>query len=126
MPPPFIQTWDCLVDLLSFHVNVFMLKDDRCKCESKPTTKNATKYICLVSFLHIHNKHLHLQACKKLAHRGVKTFDDYMCTSDNVTKCISYMGNETYIICYTVQYIKSTRFIHFYHAMYILCIYWLK
>ena len=41
--------------------------------------------------MHIHNKHLHLQACKKLAHRGVKAFDDYMCTSVNVKKCISYV-----------------------------------
>jgi len=57
---------------------VFMLKKDRCKCEWKPTTKYATKYICLVSFLHIHDKYLDLQACKKLAHRGVKALDDYM------------------------------------------------
>ena len=33
---------------------VFLLKEDRCKCE--PRTKHATKYICLVSFLHIHTK----------------------------------------------------------------------
>jgi len=46
------------------------------------------KYICLVSFLHIHTKYLDLQACKKLAHGGVKTFDDYMCISVNVKICI--------------------------------------
>ena len=57
-----------------------MLKEDRCKCEWKPTTKYETKYICLVNFLHIHTKYLELQACKKLAHGGVRAFDDYMCT----------------------------------------------
>jgi len=50
--------------------------------------------------------YLDLQACKKLAHGGVKVFDDYMCTSVNVKKCISYIVNENYKICYTVQYIK--------------------
>ena len=68
---------------------VFMLKENTCKCEWKPTTKYATKYICLVSFPHIHTKYLDLQTCKKLAHGGVKTFDDYICTSVNVKKCIA-------------------------------------
>ena len=50
---------------------------------------------------------LDLQACKKVAHGGVKAFDDYMCTSVNVKKCIlSYIVNENYQICYSVQYIK--------------------
>ena len=75
-PSPFTQTWDCLA--LSFQVILeFMLKEGRCKCEWKPTTKYATKYICLVSFIHLHTKYLDLQACKKLAHGGV----DYMSTS---------------------------------------------
>ena len=102
---------------------VFMLKEDRCKCKCNPTTKYATKYICLVSFLHIHTKYLHLQACKKLAHGGVKAFGDYMCTSVNVKKCISYIGNENYKICYTVQYIKvQVLYILpcYGHAMYLL------
>jgi len=47
------------------------------------------KYICLVNFPHIHTKYLDLQACKKLAHGGVKVFDDYMCTSVNVNKNIA-------------------------------------
>jgi len=34
---------------------VFMLKEDI--CEWKPTTKYTTKYICLLSFLHIHTKY---------------------------------------------------------------------
>jgi len=51
-------------------------------------------------------KHLDLQACKKLAHGGVKAFDDYMCTSVNMKKCISYKVNENNKICYTVQHIK--------------------
>jgi len=67
---------------------VFMLKENICKCEWKPTTKYATKYICFVSFLHIHTIYLDLQACKKLAYGGVKAFDDYMCTSVIVKKCI--------------------------------------
>jgi len=46
------------------------------------------------------------QACKKVAHGGVKAFDDYMCTSVNVKKCISYIVIEDYKICYTVHYIK--------------------
>jgi len=55
----------------------------------------------------IHTKYLDLQARKKRAHSGVKAFDDYMCTSVNVKKCIlSYIVNENYKICYTVQYIK--------------------
>ena len=44
--------------------------------------------------------------CKKLAHSRVKAFDDYMCTSVNVKKCISYIVNENDKICYTVHYIK--------------------
>jgi len=60
---------------------VVMLNEDKCKCEWKPTNKYTTKYICLVSFLHIRTKYLDLQAFKKLAHGGVKAFDDYMCTS---------------------------------------------
>ena len=35
-----------------------------------------------------------------------KAFDDYMCTSVNVKKCISYIVNENNKICYTVQPIK--------------------
>jgi len=72
------------------------------------TTKHATKNICLVSFLHIHTKYLDQQACQELSHGGVKTFNDYMCTSKNVKKCISYMYivNENNKICYTVQHIK--------------------
>ena len=87
-----------------------------------------TKYICLVSFLHIHTKYLELQACKKVAHGGVKAFDDYMCTSVNVKKWISYIVNENNKICYTVQHIQCTRLLHIYHAtcMYILFINWLK
>jgi len=104
-PSPFTQTWVWLA--LSFHVNVsFMLKDDRGKCEWKPTIKYSTKYCVFVSFLHIHTKYLDLQACKKLAHSGVKAFDNYMCTSVNVKKCTSYIVNENYKICYTVQYIQ--------------------
>ena len=68
--------------------------------------------------------YLDLQACKKLAHSEVKAFDDYMCTSVNMKKCISYIiVNEKKLHCTTY---KSTRFIHLYHALYILCIYWLK
>jgi len=62
--------------------------------------------MCLVSFLHIHSKYLDLQTCKKLAHGGVKAFDDYMCTSVNVKKCISYIVNENNKIRYTVQHKK--------------------
>jgi len=54
----------------------------------------------------MHSKYLDLQACKKLAHGGVKTFDDYMCTSVNVKKWISYIVNEDNKICYTVQHTK--------------------
>jgi len=43
----------------------------------------------VVSFLHIHTNYLDLQAYKKLAHGGVKAFDDYMCTSVNVKKWIT-------------------------------------
>jgi len=103
---------------------LFMLKEERCKCEWKPTTKYTTKYICLVSFLHIHTNYLDLQACKKLAHGGVKAFDDYMCNNVNMKKSISYIVNENNKICYTVQYIKW--FTHFYHDMHILFIYWWK
>jgi len=110
----FPQTWDCLSTYLglSFKCSpfmwmlVFMLEEDRCKCEWKPTTKYATKYIGLVSFLHIHTNYLDLQAWKKLALGGVKAFNDYMCTSVNVKKWISYKVNETNKICYTVQHIK--------------------
>ena len=92
----------------------------------KTKTKYTTKYKCLVSFLHIHTNYLDLQACKKLAHSGLKAFDDYMCTSVNVKKCISYIVNENDKICYSVQYIKvQDLYILVYHAMYILCI-WLK
>ena len=55
---------------------------------------NKIHKLCLLSFLHIHTKYLDLQACKKLAHGGVKAFDDYLCTSVNVKKCISYIVNE--------------------------------
>ena len=79
---------------------VVLLKEDRCKCE--PRTQHATKYICLVSFLHIHTKYVDLQACKKLAHCGVKAFEDYMCTSVNVKKIISYIVNEN--MKYATQY----------------------
>ena len=41
-----------------------------------------------------------------LAHGRVKAFDDYMCTNVNVKKCISYIVNENFKICYTVQFIK--------------------
>jgi len=72
--------------------------------------------MCLVCFLHIHTKYLELQACKKLAHGGVKAFDDYMCKSVNVKKWISYIMNENNKICYTVQQFKVQDFLHFYHA----------
>ena len=49
--------------------------------------------------LHMHTKYL------DLAHSGVKAFDDYMCTSVNVKKCIRYVVNENYKIYYTVQHI---------------------
>jgi len=107
-----------------------MLKQDRCKCEWKPTTKYATKYIRLVSCLHIHTKYLDLQACKKLSHGGVKAFDDYMCTSVNVKKWISYIVNENNKICYTVQHIKVQdlyifTMLHVYvHSMYLLVTCW--
>ena len=88
---------------------VFMLKEDRCKCEWKPPTNYARKYICLVSFLHIHTKYLDLQLTSMQEASTwweIKAFDDYMCTSVNVKKCISYIVNENYKIGYTVQYIK--------------------
>ena len=47
----------------------------------------------------------------------VKAFDDYMCTSVNVKKCISYIVNQNYKICYTVQYIKVQDF----HIFTMLC-----
>jgi len=47
----------------------------------------------------------------------VKAFDDYMCTSVNVKKCISYIVNENNKICYTVQYIK----VHFLYIFTMLC-----
>jgi len=34
--------------------------------------------------------------------------------------------NENNKISYTVQHIKVQYIIHFFHAMHILCIYWLK
>ena len=40
------------------------------------------------------------------SHGGVKAFDDYMCTSVNVKKCIAYIVIENDKICYSVQYIK--------------------
>ena len=95
----------------------------------KTNNQICNKYIYLVSFLHIHTKYLDLQACKKLAHGGVKAFDDhvYMCTSANVKNCIAiYIVKENVKICYTVQHIKVQDNIHLYHAMHILCIYWLK
>ena len=84
---------------------------------------NIQQNTCLVSFLHIRTKYLDLQACKKLAHRRVKAFDDYMCTSVNVKKCISYIVNKNYTICYTVKYIK-VQYLYFLpcyvHSMYLL------
>jgi len=50
----------------------------------------------------LHTKYLDLQACKKLAHCGVKAFEDYMCTNVNVKKCISYIVSEN--IKYATQY----------------------
>jgi len=104
--PPLLHRLGTVLHSTFMWMLVFMLKKNRCKCEWKPTTKCATKYICLVSFLHIHTKYLDLHACKKLAHRRVKAFDDYMCTSVSVKKCISQIVNENYKICYTVQSIK--------------------
>ena len=43
---------------------------------------------------------------QKLAHGRVKAFDDYMCTSVNVKKCVSYIANGNNKICFTVQHIK--------------------
>jgi len=106
MPPPLLHRLGTGLHSPFMWMLVFMLKEDRCKCEWKPTTKYATKYIRLISFLHIHTKYLDLQACKKLAHGGVKAFDDYMCTSVNVKKWISYIVNENNKLCYTVQHIK--------------------
>jgi len=71
------------------------------------TTNQICKKIHMFSkCLHIQAKYLDLQACKKLAHGGVKVFDDYMRTSVYVKKCISYIVNENNKICYTVQDIK--------------------
>ena len=59
----------------------------------------------------------------KLAHAGVKAFDDYLCTSVNVKKCIliSYIANENDKICYTVQYIKvQDLYIFTMHSIYLL------
>ena len=55
----------------------------------------------------------------------VKAFGDYMCTSKNVKHCISYIVNENYKICYTVQYIKVKYKIYtflpcYVHSMYLL------
>jgi len=94
MPPPLLHRLGTVLHFPFMGMLVFMLKEDRCKCEWKPPTKYARKYICLVSFLHIHTNYLDLQACKKLAHGEVKAFDDYMCTSVYVKKCISYIVNE--------------------------------
>jgi len=57
-------------------------------------------------FNKIHMFSFDQQACKKLAHGGVKAFDDYMCTSVNMKKCKSYIVNENNKICHTVQYLK--------------------
>ena len=105
---------------------VFMLKEDRCKCEWKPPTKYARKYICLVSFLHIHTKYLDLQACKKLAHRGVKAFDDYyQCEREkNAFYKLWFIVNENNKICYTLQHITVQDVyiftICYVHSMYLL------
>ena len=106
MPPPLLHRLGTVLHSPFVGMLVFMLKEDRCKCEWKPTTKYATQYIRLISIVHIHTKYLDLQACKKLAHGGVKAFDDYMCTSVNVKKWMSYILNENNKICYTVQHIK--------------------
>ena len=79
MPPPILHRLGTVLHSPFMWMLVFMLKGDRCKSEWKPTTKYATNHICLVSFLHIHTKYLELQACKKLAHGGVKAFDGYTC-----------------------------------------------
>jgi len=94
IPLPLLHRFGTVLHSSFMWMLVFMLKKDRCKCEWKPTTNYARKYIYLVSFLHIHTKYLDLQACKKLAHGGVKAFDDYMCTSVNMKKCIRYIVNE--------------------------------
>ena len=88
--PPLLHWLGSALHSSFMWMKVFMLKENRCKCKWKPTTKYATKCICLVSFLHKHTKYLELQACKKLAHGGVKAFDDYICTSVNVKKWIHW------------------------------------
>jgi len=108
MPPPLLHRLGTVLHSPFMWMLVFMFKEDICKCEWKLTTKYATKYICLVSFLHIHTKYVKLQACKKLAHGGVKAFDDYMCTKCEREE--SFIVNENNKICYTAQHIKVQDF----------------
>jgi len=70
MSPLLLHRLGAVLHSLFMWMLVFMLKEDICKCEWKPTTAYATQYICLVSSLHIRTKYLELQACKKLAHGG--------------------------------------------------------
>jgi len=56
------------------------------------TNKYTAKYICLVSFLHIHTKYLDLQACKKLAHRRLRrlmTVHGYQCERKEIQRLYS-------------------------------------
>jgi len=44
----------------------------------KPNNQIYNKIHMFSKLLHIDTKYLDLQACKKLAHGGIKAFDDYM------------------------------------------------
>jgi len=85
--PHFTQTLDCLALSLLVNVSVYV-KREYMLMWIKTNNQIWNKNKCLVSFLHIHIKYLDLQARKKRTHSGVKAFDDYICTSVNVTKCI--------------------------------------